>query len=99
MVGDRDTADRYFEPQVETMPREELRARQEKQLLELVEYAYANSAFYRELWDEHGTHPRDIRSLEDFRARIPFITKDMIRAYRSRTGDPFAACSASRSRS
>ena len=58
-------------------------------VLELVEYAYANSAFYRELWDEHGVHPRDIRSLEDFRARIPFITKDMVRAYRARTGDPF----------
>ncbi|MEU3613277.1 phenylacetate--CoA ligase family protein [Streptomyces sp. NPDC006872] len=89
MVGDRDTADRYFEPQVETMPREELRARQQERVLELVGYAYANSAFYRELWDAHGVHPRDVRSLADFRARIPFVTKDMIRAHRARTGDPF----------
>ncbi|NGO12441.1 phenylacetate--CoA ligase [Streptomyces sp. HC44] len=81
--------DRYFEPHVETMPRDQLRARQEERVLELVEYAYANSAFYRELWDEHGVHPRDIRSLDDFRERIPFITKDMVRAHRARTGDPF----------
>jgi len=84
MVGDR-----YFEPQVETMPREQLGALQEERVLELVEYAYANSAFYRELWDERGVQPRDIRSLEDFRARVPFITKDMVRAHRARTGDPF----------
>jgi phenylacetate-CoA ligase len=89
MVGDRDTGDRYFEPQVETMPRELLRAQQEERVLELVEYAYANSAFYQELWDEYGVHPRDIRSLDDFRARVPFITKDMVRSYRARTGDPF----------
>ncbi|WP_210569375.1 phenylacetate--CoA ligase family protein [Streptomyces sp. GESEQ-4] len=84
MVGDR-----YFEPQVETMPREQLGALQEERVLELVEYAYAHSPFYRELWDAHGVHPRDIRTLDDFRARIPFITKDMIRAHRARTGDPF----------
>lgn len=84
MVGDR-----YFEPQVETMSREQLQALQETRVLELVEYAYAHSAFYRELWDEHGVHPRDVRSLEEFRARIPFITKDMVRAHRARTGDPF----------
>lgn len=81
--------DQYFEPQVETMPRERLRELQEEKVLELVEYAYGNSAFYRELWDEHGVRPRDIRSVEDFRARIPFMTKDKVRAYRARTGDPF----------
>ncbi|WP_210593117.1 phenylacetate--CoA ligase family protein [Streptomyces sp. GESEQ-35] len=84
MVGDR-----YFEPQVETMPREQLGALQEERILELVEYAYGHSAFYRELWDAHGVHPRDIRSLDAFRTRVPFITKDMIRAHRARTGDPF----------
>ncbi|UGQ11183.1 phenylacetate--CoA ligase family protein [Yinghuangia sp. ASG 101] len=82
--------DRYFEPDVETMPRPRLEERQEQRVLELVPYAYTNSAFYRELWDAHGVHPRDIRSLEDFRERIPFIDKDMLRAYRTKKGDPFA---------
>ncbi|MFF0014972.1 phenylacetate--CoA ligase family protein [Streptomyces sp. NPDC005374] len=71
------------------MPREQLRALQEERVLGLVEYAYANSTFYREFWGEHGVHPRDIRSLEDFRARVPFMTKDMVRSYRARTGDAF----------
>ncbi|MET7924323.1 phenylacetate--CoA ligase family protein [Streptomyces sp. NPDC005349] len=89
MVGDSDTGDRYFEPHVETMPREQLRALQEERVLDLVHHAYGHSDFYRELWDEHGVHPRDIRSLNDFRARVPFITKGMIRDYRARTGDAF----------
>ena len=58
----------FFDPEAETLPREQLRARQEARILELVPYAYERSAFYRELWDAHGVHPRDIRSLEDFRA-------------------------------
>jgi phenylacetate-CoA ligase len=83
------SVDRYFEPEVETMPPERIRECQEKRVLELVPYAYENSPFYRELWDAHGVHPRDIRSLEDFRARIPFIDKAMIRDYRARSKDPY----------
>lgn len=81
---------RYLEPGVETMPRERLREHHERQIVELVAHTYRNSAFYRELWDAHGVRPRDVRSLDDFQARIPFIDKDMLRAYRARTGDPFA---------
>ncbi|TDU01749.1 phenylacetate-CoA ligase [Streptomyces sp. 846.5] len=82
--------ERYFEPEIETMPRTRLRELQERRVLELLPYAYENSAFYRELWDAHGVHPREIRSLADFHARVPSIDKDMLRAYRARTGDPFS---------
>jgi phenylacetate-CoA ligase len=83
------SGERFFEPEVETMPREQIRANQRDRILELVPYAYEHSAFYREVWDAHGVRPRDIRTLEDFSERVPFIDKDMIRAYRARTGDPF----------
>nr|ACO31267.1 PtmA1 [Streptomyces platensis] len=79
----------FFDPEAETLPRERLLARQEARILELVPHVFEHSAFYRELWSAHGVHPRDVRSLEDFRRRIPTITKDMVRAYRARTGDPF----------
>lgn len=81
---------KYLEPDVETMPRERIRALQEERILELVPRAYERSAFYRELWDAHGVHPRDIRTLEDFTERIPLMDKEMMREYRTRTGDPFA---------
>ena len=83
------SSDRYLEPDIETMAQAELRDHQEQRVIELVSYAYERSAFYRELWDAHGVHPRDIRSLADFQARIPFMDKDMLRAYRARTGDPY----------
>ncbi|MFJ9445187.1 phenylacetate--CoA ligase family protein [Kitasatospora sp. NPDC101235] len=80
---------RYFDRGAETVPREELLAHQEQRVLELVSRAYEFSSFYRELWDAHGVHPRRIRTIEDFRRRIPFITKDQVRSHRARTGDPF----------
>ena len=83
------SSDRYLEPDIETMAPAELRDHQEQRVIELVSYAYERSPFYRELWDAHGVHPRDIRSLADFQARIPFMDKDMLRAYRARTGDPY----------
>ncbi len=81
--------DRYLEPEVETMPREQLDALQEERLLELIPYVYEHSALYREVWDAHGVHPRDISSAKDVREQIPFINKDMLREFRDRTGDPF----------
>jgi phenylacetate-CoA ligase len=81
--------DRYLEADIETMPRAEIEALEEERLLELVPYAYERSALIRETWSAARVHPRDIRSLDDFRERVPFIDKDAIRAFRDRHGDPY----------
>lgn len=78
-----------FEPEIEAMPRAELEQMQEQRVLELIPYAYENSDFYRDHWDDAGVKPADIRSMHDFKERIPFINKDMIRGYREKTGDPY----------
>jgi phenylacetate-coenzyme A ligase PaaK-like adenylate-forming protein len=82
--------DRFFEPEIESATREELTALQEKRVLELVPYAWERSAFYRELWSAAGVDPAGIRSIGDFVQKIPTFSKDELRAYRARTGDPFA---------
>ena len=82
--------ERYFQPEVETMPRAELTKLQTERILSLVPYAYERSAFYREVWDAAGVRPADIRDLGDFARLIPTITRDDIKAFRSRTGDPYA---------
>ncbi|MEU7550898.1 phenylacetate--CoA ligase family protein [Streptomyces sp. NPDC044571] len=79
----------FLDPVAEALSRERLRALQEERILELVPYAYERSAFYREWWDAHGVHPRHVRSLDDFTRRIPPMTKDLVREFRERTGDPF----------
>jgi phenylacetate-CoA ligase len=80
---------RYLEPELETMPRAELERLQEQRILELVPRAYERSSFYRAHWDAAGANPAQVRSMADFAARIPFMSKDDIRAFRERTGDPF----------
>ncbi|WP_370651469.1 phenylacetate--CoA ligase family protein [Frankia sp. Cj3] len=82
--------DRYYQPAAETMPRADLEALQERRVVELVEYAYERSPFYRERWDAAGVHPRQVRTLADFRERIPFIDKQDVQEFRQRAGDPFA---------
>jgi phenylacetate-coenzyme A ligase PaaK-like adenylate-forming protein len=82
--------DRFFEPAIETASREELTALQEKRILELVPYVWERSPFYRELWTETGLEPTSVRSIADFVAKVPTFSKDDLRAYRARTGDPFA---------
>ena len=42
-------------------------------------YAYEQLPFYRRLYDEHGFQPDDVKSLEDFTAKVPIVTKDMLR--------------------
>jgi phenylacetate-CoA ligase len=79
----------YYDAERETMPRPALEALQEEMLLDLLPYAYEHSALVRETWDAAGVHPRDVRSLDDFRERVPFVDKDAIRRFRDERGDPF----------
>ncbi len=53
---------------------EEIRSFQEARLHEAIDYAYTNSAFYRELFDSCKIIPADIRTIEDLR-RLPVTTK------------------------
>jgi phenylacetate-CoA ligase len=41
------------------------------------------------MWEDAGVHPRDIRTLDDFRERVPFVDKDAVRRFRDERGDPF----------
>ena len=82
-------ASRYFDPPVETMDRRDIEAAQEARLLELLPFAYERSALIRHTWQEAGVHPRDIGSLDDFKQRAPFLSKDVIRSYTGGAEDPY----------
>lgn len=41
-------------------------------------YAYAELPFYRRHYDAHGFRPDQVRSLADFTAKVPVITKKML---------------------
>ena len=48
-----------------------------KYLLDIINYAYNNSAFYKKLYDEAAVNPAEIRSEEDI-VKLPVVTKSMI---------------------
>lgn len=80
---------RFLDPHIETMPREQIEKMQEARIMQLVPYVYSRSPLVRELWDEAGITPDDIKSLKDFTSKVPFMDKDTIRAYRDRHNDPY----------
>ena len=74
-----EASSRYWFPVRETMPAAERERAILKRLQDVCHYAYAHSAFYRRRWDEAGFHPAALRSLEDFEAKVPVITKRDLR--------------------
>ena len=71
----------YYQPEIETMPREQLRALQLERMRASVRHAYDNVEFYRKAFAEAGVTPDDLNSLEDL-AKFPFVVKqDMRDAY------------------
>ena len=67
-----------WDPQIETMPRRELKELQLAKLRKLVAYTYDNVPFYRNKLDSMGLSPDSIKKLDDIR-HLPFTSKDDLR--------------------
>ena len=69
---------RYYQPEIETAPRETIRALQSERLVDAVRRIYNNVPFYREKMQRAGVTPDDIRSVDDL-DRLPFSYKQDLR--------------------
>ncbi|MBP3717574.1 MAG: phenylacetate--CoA ligase [Paludibacteraceae bacterium] len=67
----------YFNPEIETMSREEIKKLQLERLQKTIRHCM-NSPFYKKRFEEAGLKPEDIKTLEDVR-KIPFTTKQDLR--------------------
>ena len=76
----------YWNPYLETLPRESLEKLQLKKFRRIVKWAYDNSKFHKALYDEAGLNPEDIRTMEDAN-RVPKVEKSMMRTIQRK--DPF----------
>jgi phenylacetate-CoA ligase len=86
-MGREKTTDRhYWNPLVETLPRESLRALQLRKFRRIFEWAYRNSKFHRRLYQNAGIALEDIKTLEDIR-NVPKVEKAMIQ--RNQGKEPF----------
>lgn len=68
----------FFDPAAETMSQDELIARQNTKLKEMVNYVYQNNEIMRGLYDKAGIVPDDFRGIEDV-AQLPIINKETFR--------------------
>ncbi len=71
-------AQNYYQKEIETMPVEELKKLQSEKLVKQVRHVYDNVEYYRNLMDEKGVKPDDIKGIEDL-YKLPFLSKSDLR--------------------
>ena len=69
---------KYFQPEIETASVEDIKAIQSEKLVKQVKHVYENVKYYRDLMDEKGVTPDDIKSIDDL-YKLPFLTKADLR--------------------
>lgn len=75
---------KIWNPEIETMPREQLRELQSERLREQVAYVHRRSEFYRRKFGEVGLEPGDVQGIDDLR-KLPFVSKDELRRSQDET--------------
>ena len=73
-MGAKMVDQKYWNQKIETMPAQEIKKLQLKELKGLIKHCYENSAFYKKKLDGAGLKPESIRSLDDL-TKIPFTVK------------------------
>ncbi|MBR5240185.1 MAG: phenylacetate--CoA ligase, partial [Clostridia bacterium] len=71
-------AQNYYQKEIETMPVEDMKKLQSEKLVKQVKHVYENVPYYRNLMDEKGVKPEDIKGIEDLH-KLPFLTKADLR--------------------
>ena len=70
--------ERYYQPEIETASREQIRAWQDERLVKQVKHVWDNVPYYRKKMEEAGVTPADIKGVADIR-KLPFVTKADLR--------------------
>ena len=70
--------ERYYQKDIETMPREQLKKMQSERLVKQIRHVYDNIPYYREKMDEKNVKPSDIHGIEDLH-KLPFLSKADLR--------------------
>ena len=71
----------YYQKEIETASRVQIVAIQNEKIVKQVKHVYENVPYYRNLMDEKGVTPEDIKGIEDIK-KLPFLSKaDLREAY------------------
>ncbi len=69
---------RYYQKEIETASREQIRTWQNERLVKTVNHVWNNNEYYRNKMKDTGVEPGDIASIDDI-WKLPFLTKDDLR--------------------
>ncbi|MBR4627832.1 MAG: phenylacetate--CoA ligase [Ruminococcus sp.] len=70
--------ERYWNEEIETMSREDMKKLQDERLVKQVHHVYDNVKYYRDKMDEKGVKPEDIKGVDDLH-KLPFLSKADLR--------------------
>ncbi len=84
---------KYYQPEIETMPYEDLRALQNERFLKQIKHVWDNVPYYRQKMEAKGVTLDDIHSIDDLH-KLPFLSKaDLRDAYPyGLMGKPLSEC-------
>lgn len=88
----------HLDPALGRLTRQQIHALQTERMLRMLPGALSGAGLVRDSWERAGLKLADVRSLEEFSERVPFMSQDAIRAYRTQTGDPCGGVSRQPSR-
>ena len=69
---------RYYQPEIETAPRERILEIQNEKLVRQVKHVWDNVPYYRDLMMKKGVTPDDIKTVDDIK-KLPFLSKADLR--------------------
>ena len=69
---------RYYQPEIETAPREKILEIQNEKIVKQVRHVWDNVPYYRHLMEKKGVTPDDIKSVDDIK-KLPFLSKADLR--------------------
>jgi phenylacetate-CoA ligase len=81
-------SDKYWNPILETLPREKLKELQLKKFQKIFKWSYDNSPFYHDLYRDAGIEPGDIKTLDDIR-KVPKVEKATLRDIQKKEPFPY----------
>lgn len=81
-------ANRYWNPVIETLPREKLQELQLHKFQKIFKWAYDKSKFHHDLYKNAGIEPGNIKTFQDIK-KVPKVEKSMMRSIQVKDPYPY----------
>jgi phenylacetate-CoA ligase len=78
----------YWNPVIQTLPREKMQELQLRKFQNIFKWAYNNSKFHHSIYENAGIEPGDIKTFQDIK-KVPKVEKSMMRSIQAKDPYPY----------